>query len=70
MYGERAQTAIAFEFNNEFGKHLESTMKKFNSGQAGTDNISAVRGKLDAVKDVMVYVNKFNLPHISVATCH
>jgi hypothetical protein len=42
--------------NSEFGKYLENTMKRFNSGQAGVDNIAAVRGKLDAVKDVMVNI--------------
>lgn len=40
--------------NNEFGKYLETTMARFNSGDTSGDNISAVRGKLDAVKDVMV----------------
>jgi hypothetical protein len=54
---KQKKTAIAFEMNSEFGKYLETTMKRFNSGQAGVDNIAAVRGKLDAVKDVMVNIS-------------
>jgi len=41
--------------NNEFGSFLETTMNTFNGDNNGTDNIAAVRGKLDAVKGVMVY---------------
>jgi len=40
--------------NNEFGSFLETTMNTFNGDNNGTDNIAAVRGKLDAVKGVMV----------------
>ena len=48
------QTAIAFEMNNEFGPHLEVRLKHFNNASATGGAISAVQGKLDTVKGVMV----------------
>lgn len=54
MYGDRAQNAIAFEMNGEFGPRLEARMKQYNEGGGGTGNIGVVQDKLEAVKGVMV----------------
>jgi hypothetical protein len=48
------QTAIAFEYNNEFGKYLSSRMHHFNGSGLSGEAVSAVQGKLEAVKGVMV----------------
>ena len=48
------QTAIAFEYNNDFGKYLDARMKHFNGNGLAGEAVTAVQGKLDAVKGVMV----------------
>jgi len=48
------KTAIAFEYNNDFGKYLDARMKHFNGNGLAGEAVTAVQGKLDAVKGVMV----------------
>jgi len=48
------QTAIAFEMNNEFSPVLQSRMKHYNDAAASGTPMTAVQGKLEAVKGVMV----------------
>mmetsp|Transcript_40318 Transcript_40318/g.59255 ORF Transcript_40318/g.59255 Transcript_40318/m.59255 type:complete len:224 (-) Transcript_40318:339-1010(-) len=55
LYGlESPQTAIAFSFNERFSVVISERMEYFNSDNPDIDNISAVRGQIDEVKDVMV----------------
>lgn len=51
-YGETAKTAIAFSMNEEFGRTLQAQMEYFN-GPNG-DSLSAVQGKIEDVRNVMV----------------
>jgi len=51
-YGESAQTAIAFEMNQHFGRTLQKQMEFFNGPQA--DQLSEVTKKIEDVKNVMV----------------
>lgn len=51
MYGDRAQTAIAFSLNKEFSKVLKKQMEFFNSPSG--DSFSALNSKIDEVKNVM-----------------
>lgn len=51
---QRLKTAIAFEYNNDFGKYLDARMKHFNGNGLAGEAVTAVQGKLDAVKGVMV----------------
>ncbi|GMI54788.1 hypothetical protein ScalyP_jg7183 [Parmales sp. scaly parma] len=55
-YGEQAQTAIAFSFNDEFSAVLRGRMEYFNSEAAGRnfDQIGQVKSQIDDVKEVMV----------------
>jgi vesicle-associated membrane protein 7 len=52
MYGHRAQTAIAFSMNDEFGRELQQLMDRHNNSSG--DSLSAVNTKLDDVKNVMI----------------
>ena len=51
MYGDKAQTAIAFSLNKEFSKILKTQMEFFNSPSG--DSFSALNSKIDEVKNVM-----------------
>jgi vesicle-associated membrane protein 7 len=51
-YGDKAQTAIAFAMNEEFGKTLQKQMDFYNGPTA--DTFAQVNNKLDDVKNVMV----------------
>jgi len=49
-YGDRAQTAIAFAMNDDFGRVLKQRMEHYNSE---TDELSKVQSQIDGVKEVM-----------------
>lgn len=51
-YGTRAQTAIAFAMNDDFGRTLQKQMEFYNSPSA--DSFSTVNNKLDDVKNIMI----------------
>ena len=51
-YGDKANKAIAFSMNEEFGKILRKQMEYFNGPSA--DTFAQVNHKLDDVKNVMV----------------
>ena len=51
-YGSRAQTAIAFSFNEEFSKVLKKQLEFFNSPSA--DAFASINTKLDETKNVMI----------------
>jgi vesicle-associated membrane protein 7 len=51
-YGDRAQTAIAFNMNESFGPVLKQRIEYFQSNNG--DSFSAIHEKLDDVKNVMV----------------
>tara|TARA_A100001015_G_C14938292_1_gene691428 strand:- start:698 stop:1369 length:672 start_codon:yes stop_codon:yes gene_type:complete len=51
MYGDKAQTAIAFSMNKEFSKTLKKQMEFFNSPSG--DSFSTLNSKIDEVKNVM-----------------
>lgn len=51
-YGDKAQTAIAFAMNTEFGRILQQRMDYFNN--PASDTFSNVTNKLDDVKNIMV----------------
>lgn len=51
-YGDRAQTAIAFAMNDDFGRTLQKQMDFYNGPSA--DNFASVNNKLDDVKNIMV----------------
>jgi len=52
-YGDRAKTAIAFAFNADFSRVLQSQMERINSNSEDP-KISAIKGQLSEVKDNMV----------------
>mmetsp|Transcript_20342 Transcript_20342/g.18481 ORF Transcript_20342/g.18481 Transcript_20342/m.18481 type:complete len:217 (-) Transcript_20342:5-655(-) len=51
-YGDKAQTAIAFSMNNDFGRVLQKQMDFYNGPSA--DSFASVNSKLDDVKNVMI----------------
>lgn len=51
-YGDKAQTAIAFAMNDDFGRTLQRQMEFYNGPSA--DNFATVSNKLDDVKSIMV----------------
>jgi vesicle-associated membrane protein 7 len=51
-YGDKAQTAIAFAMNEDFGRTLQKQIDFYNSPSA--DTFAQVNNKLDDVKNVMV----------------
>mmetsp|Transcript_15283 Transcript_15283/g.20159 ORF Transcript_15283/g.20159 Transcript_15283/m.20159 type:complete len:216 (+) Transcript_15283:118-765(+) len=51
-YGDRAQSAIAFAMNEDFGRTLQKQMEYFNGPEA--DQYASVNKKLDDVKNIMV----------------
>lgn len=51
-YGDRAQTAIAFAMNDDFGRTLQRQMEFYNGPSA--DNFATINNKLDDVKSIMV----------------
>ena len=52
-YGSKAQTAIAFSLNKEFGEVLQKQMIFYNTDPSA-DSLSTVHSKIDEVKNVMV----------------
>mmetsp|Transcript_9047 Transcript_9047/g.33267 ORF Transcript_9047/g.33267 Transcript_9047/m.33267 type:complete len:217 (-) Transcript_9047:634-1284(-) len=52
-YGEAAETALAFAYNDEFGRVLGQQMDYF-SNNPQADTITRVRGEISEVKEVMV----------------
>ncbi len=52
MYGDRANTAIAFAMNQEFSRVLEERIGFFNDNPEA-DKFSKVKGQLEDVKGVM-----------------
>lgn len=52
-YGERAKTAIAFAFNADFQRVLQTQMDHYNAPRAD-DKVTRVREEINAVKDVMI----------------
>lgn len=53
MYGTRAQTAIAYAMNGDFGPVLRAQMVQFGDSKAG-DNITNIQNQLGELKDIMV----------------
>jgi len=53
LYGERAQTAIAYGLN-EFSKTIAQLME-FYSSNPSADRLRQVQGEIESVKDVMVH---------------
>lgn len=53
-YGDRAQSAIAFEFNREFAPVLQRLMERFTSELGNNEPMQRVTDKLESVKGVMV----------------
>nr|QNH82209.1 vesicle-associated membrane protein 7 [Sogatella furcifera] len=53
-YGSRADTAIAYAMNSEFGPILGNEMKYYSESK-DIDTISRVHGELDELKDIMVH---------------
>ncbi|KAL7304999.1 vesicle-associated membrane protein 7 [Trichogramma pretiosum] len=53
MYGDGAQTALAYSMNTEFGRVLANEMKHYSESK-DLDTISKVHGELDELKDIMV----------------
>jgi len=51
-YGDRGKTAIAFAFNADFQRVLQTQMDKYNV--ARDDKVAKVREEINAVKDVMI----------------
>jgi vesicle-associated membrane protein 7 len=54
QYGERAHTAIAFQFNADFSRILSSCMQQANGSEAADDRFTAIRSSLSDVKEQMV----------------
>ncbi|TPX60628.1 hypothetical protein SpCBS45565_g07465 [Spizellomyces sp. 'palustris'] len=53
VYGDRAQTAIAYGLN-EFSKVIATQMEYYSNNQ-GADRLRQVQGEIDQVRDVMVH---------------
>ncbi|XP_058804385.1 vesicle-associated membrane protein 7 [Phymastichus coffea] len=53
MYGDGAQTALAYSMNTEFGRIIANEMKHYSESK-DLDTISKVHGELDELKDIMV----------------
>lgn len=53
MYGSRAQTAIAYAMNGDFGSVLRGQISQFGEGK-DVDSIARVHGQLEELKDIMV----------------
>lgn len=57
-YGERAKTAIAFAFNADFSRVMQSLMDKYNndqtSGATGNGKIQQINKQISEVKDQML----------------
>ncbi|KAK6630317.1 hypothetical protein RUM44_004984 [Polyplax serrata] len=53
MFGDRAQTAIAYSLESEFSRVLANNMKHYSSSK-DLDTISKVHGELDELKKIMV----------------
>ncbi|XP_031839565.1 vesicle-associated membrane protein 7 [Nomia melanderi] len=54
MYGQGAQTAVAYSMNSEFSKILANEMRYYSESNREIDMISKVHGELDELKDIMV----------------
>lgn len=52
-YGDRGQTALAYQMNEDFMRILQKQMDYFSSNP-NADRINKVRGEIDQVKSVMV----------------
>lgn len=53
VYGQGAQTALAYAMNTEFGRVLANEMKHYSESR-DLDRLSKVHGELDELKDIMV----------------
>jgi vesicle-associated membrane protein 7 len=53
MYGQRAQTAIAFAMNAEFARVLQDRMDYYNTNP-DADKFGAIHNKIGEVKDIMM----------------
>jgi|TARA_B100000475_G_scaffold57466_1_gene39835 vesicle-associated membrane protein 7 len=51
-YGDKGQAAIAFAYNEDFGRTIQKQLEFYNGPQA--DQFATVHKKLDDVKNVMV----------------
>ncbi|XP_015181404.1 PREDICTED: vesicle-associated membrane protein 7 [Polistes dominula] len=60
VYGEGAQTAMAYAMNTEFSRVLANEMKHYSESR-DIDTISKVHGELDELKDIMVK----NIDHLA-----
>ena len=54
QYGLRAETAIAYAYQADFGRVLKQTMDRINDEQASGNTITQIRTGLSDVKDQMV----------------
>lgn len=54
IYGQGAQTALAYAMNTEFSRVLDSEMKYYTESNQDIDMLSKVHGELDELKDIMV----------------
>lgn len=54
VYGQGAQTAVAYSMNTDFGRVLENEMRYYRESNHEIDVISKVHGELDELKDIMV----------------
>ncbi|XP_053975122.1 vesicle-associated membrane protein 7-like [Hylaeus volcanicus] len=54
IYGDGAQTALAYSMNTEFGRILANEMKYYDESNKDIDLLSKVHGELDELTDIMV----------------
>lgn len=54
VYGQGAQTALAYSMNTDFGSVLANEMKYYGESNQDIDLLSKVHGELDELKDIMV----------------
>ncbi|XP_033337880.1 vesicle-associated membrane protein 7 [Megalopta genalis] len=54
VYGDGAQTAVAYSMNTDFSRILANEMKYYRESNHEIDVISKVHGELDELKDIMV----------------
>ncbi|XP_076619229.1 vesicle-associated membrane protein 7 [Colletes latitarsis] len=54
IYGDGAQTAVAYAMNTEFSEVLDNQMKYYHESNKNIDMLSKVHGDIDELKDIMV----------------
>ncbi|XP_076641205.1 vesicle-associated membrane protein 7 [Halictus rubicundus] len=54
VYGQGAQTAVAYSMNTDFGRVLDNEMRYYKESNHDIDVISKVHGELAELKDIMV----------------